>query len=408
MSQDLTETPNFVEIDRRELQELWNAFKKISEDYKVMQWYYEVNKAGFCMITSKFERVQSSSTCNSLLNTFKFDETHFSRQNILLLDVKSIDAVLSKFSKALSSNRADLTYFSLSLQAFFSSSHLEMSNAAYMALREDDLSSLDAMLDGYCTDAEVKDRSYDSLLFTLLQCSILYNARKCIKNLLSKIGSLRPWTTNIIKLQRLRTSLNIPCWLRCREHQKSYAQEFTYCADCDASCQGLTKFCLERLQPQDLNVLIEKDALGRLLLHDAAAYGLPKTCQMYLDYMQDQRYFSAFTTLDAILSRDSEGRTPLCLAVISDSYAVAKILLGSCVIKESSLRKTTHESKLQDTLDMLLPIAIKYDFTEIVKLLLAHGANVNMVGICGETALYVAAQFGHENYVRDILGSVPL
>ncbi|MCJ1438901.1 Glycerophosphocholine phosphodiesterase [Xylographa pallens] len=353
---DSNETLNFVKVDRWELQDLWTAFRKILEELKILHWYCKVNKTGFSMIVSKMGRFQHMSTGQSNKDLFKFDNAQFVCQCTLLHDFEAIDKTMVKLSEAMSESH-DSTSFSMLLQASCSRSYLvfDASEAACLAIRKDAASPLDVILDQHYNSTEANE-NLGSLLSALLQCSILYNSRRCIESLLSRIRSLEFWATDgTTKLQQLRASLDLPHKLKCGKHQKACAQDFPNCADCDASCQDLVVFLLGSFQPQELRVLIEKDSLGCLLLHNAAASGLAKTCKIYLDYMQDDRHFSVSIVADAVLCRDSEGRTPLYLAVISGSYNVTKTLLGQGINGKANSREMTHESNIQCVLDALLP-----------------------------------------------------
>ena len=386
------------------------AFKNIWEEQKALQWCCEVNHAGFSLISSKIERAQISSTSQSQQDLSKFKEAHFVREGTLLQGFEAVSKTLDKLSQSMSESHIDLTYFSLFLRTFYSRAYpaSDISEATYLAIREDAASPLDMLLDEHQNTTQAKHAKLDSLLFTLLRCSILYDSRSCIESLLLRIRHLNSATVDsVINLQQLRASFILPYKLKCRKHSQACTEDFPDCVQCNSSCQDLVSFLLERFGPEELHTLITKDASGRLPLHDAVEYGLPNVCQMYLDYMQDPKHFPGSTAPNAILSRDSEGRTPLCLAVISGSYTVAKLLLEYGIDKEAD-HKENHKSNFQCVLDVLLPIAIKYDFAEIVELLLSHHANINAVGTYGETALYVAAQLGRQNYVRYIFDSVPL
>ncbi|MCJ1381261.1 Glycerophosphocholine phosphodiesterase [Xylographa soralifera] len=329
-------------------------------------------------------RFQQMSTSQRNKDLFKFDSAQFVCQGTLLHDFEVIDKTMVKLSWVMSESHHS-TSFSMLLQAFCSRSYpvFDASEAAYLAIRKDAASPLDVILDQRYSSTGANE-NLGSLLFALLQRSILYDSRRCIEGLLSRIRSLKFWANDgTTKFHQLRASLALSHKLNCGKRQKACAQDFPDCADCDASCQDLVIFLLRRFQPQELLALIEKDSSECLHLHNAATSGLAKTCKIYLDYMQDDRYLSVSAAAHAILCRDSKD-------------------------KKANSKETTHESNLQCVLDAFLPIAIMYDFAEIAELLLTHHANVNGVGTCGETALYVAAQFGRETFLKRIFNSGPL
>lgn len=106
---------------------------------------------------------------------------------------------------------------------------------------------------------------------------------------------------------------------------------------------------------------------------------------------------------DTVLLRDGEGNTPLHLAVIAGTAASARSLLKVYSQSMANLDDIAVDGKLQSILVDLLPLAVRSQKQDVVRLLLQYGVNVNHKSSSGETALYVASQYGFDDIVRTLL-----
>ncbi|KAL8715009.1 MAG: hypothetical protein Q9220_000966 [cf. Caloplaca sp. 1 TL-2023] len=106
---------------------------------------------------------------------------------------------------------------------------------------------------------------------------------------------------------------------------------------------------------------------------------------------------------DTILLRDQAGNTPLHLAVVAGDAAGTGLLLGTYLRSKKDSRKLVAEVEFQSILGELLILAVRSQKQDIVRLLLQHGVDVNHRTSSGETALYLASQYGSEEIVRMLL-----
>jgi glycerophosphodiester phosphodiesterase len=162
---------------------------------------------------------------------------------------------------------------------------------------------------------------------------------------------------------------------------------------------------LDRLLPHQYQSLFHKDVFGRSPLHYASQYGLAEACHIILQRIQVGKAPDGIAFAHTVLSSDSEGYTPLHLAVTNGHTATVRTLLESLHIEDIAI-ETTIEMDVCTSLAKLIDIALRSNFTEIAKLLLAtRNCDVNYQTENGETALFVAARSGREDYVKMLIES---
>ncbi|KAL8673148.1 MAG: hypothetical protein Q9168_002412 [Polycauliona sp. 1 TL-2023] len=106
---------------------------------------------------------------------------------------------------------------------------------------------------------------------------------------------------------------------------------------------------------------------------------------------------------DTVLFRNSEGNTPLHLAVIAGTLAHVQSLLRTYHQLAAKPNDNEADQKLQTVLSELLPLAVRSRKPDIVTLLLHSGADANHKTSSGETALYLAAQYGYDEIISILL-----
>jgi glycerophosphodiester phosphodiesterase len=141
-------------------------------------------------------------------------------------------------------------------------------------------------------------------------------------------------------------------------------------------------------------------------LHYAAQYGFVVVCQVVIEHMRAWGQFNVAEEVDSSRWRDAEGYAPLHLAVIGGHPLATKALLQT----ERWLADVEEEFNPTQKLSQsgaVLALATQSNFVAIVRLLVAAGVDINYRDEQGETALHVAARFGHENCAKALLeGSV--
>ncbi|KAK2754570.1 hypothetical protein FQN54_006971 [Arachnomyces sp. PD_36] len=171
--------------------------------------------------------------------------------------------------------------------------------------------------------------------------------------------------------------------------------------DCIKEGSALFTRILEHLGSRRDTVLRAEDTICRLPLHYGARYGLTDVCHSILESLQGLDR-DPFASRDAILSQDSGHESPLKCAIVRNHEAVIKLFLDRL---EMSYQRGD-ETKNEDTrkaLSKLLNVALRYQHDEAVSLLLGSHVDLSYQTSRGQTALYVASEFGREDYAKALI-----
>ncbi len=158
---------------------------------------------------------------------------------------------------------------------------------------------------------------------------------------------------------------------------------------------------LKQLGSCQKGVLQADDALERLPLHYAALYGLTTICQSILNSLQKWGQDSSAAG-EAVLSVDFEGYTPLHYVVIRNHTAVARLFAKILEIDRQAADEAQDQHR-RNILGGRLLVALKYQYDGLVRLLVTNHIDINHRSSRGETAFYVAARIGREDYVKILL-----
>jgi glycerophosphodiester phosphodiesterase len=265
----------------------------------------------------------------------------------------------------------------------------------YRTIRDDDVTALTSLLShpSLATQADLT-----RAISALSLCCISYHSPLCLALLLEKLAQVDDSTQLdgslvhrfVIKIGRDRMSA-------IRQAPAASVSENQHLVD-------LLNNTFQRMQPRQQHAIWEKDSLGRLPIHYAAAYGLPKTCLFLLGCMQTRhwdRHQSPDFTDDALM-RDLQGYTPLYLAVVGKHTEATKILLAA---HSNHLRSdtVTDDEPPKILSGELLAIALSTESHEIIEGLLDAGVDVTYRNDRGETLPYIASRAGHERCVNRLL-----
>lgn len=423
-----------VDLDDDEVEELMGALVDLRNRLRNLQWFGEINRRGFVKITKKLDKKVPNTTTQHRYIMTKVDPLPFAKDTTITRLVSEINKWLSVLGDAqnIDDSKSDRSARSVRSLGRASVGLLNLPqpvvDALEQAVRTDDVATLESSL----AEANLVnlEPSSQAMLLNLLQRSISARSKACIAYLLQHIKSLDEMDDLnerncihrlVIHIGRTRTAvagdlepnaLPLPLSSHYNSHYVALASQSPAArsengdaaklpSKNDEAIQILTHL-LDCLQPQQRSALAQKDSLGRLPLHYAAQFGFVVVCEVIMAKMQKWGQFSVEHGIDAPEWQDKEGNAPLHLAVIGGHPLTTKALLrgenwrgNGEAIAES--REPVSKSSV------VLAIATKSNFTTIVKLLVEAGVNINWQDESGETALHIAARFGHLKCVEILL-----
>jgi glycerophosphodiester phosphodiesterase len=421
-------------IDKDEAQDLVDALLELRSQLRKLQWYGEVNRKGFVKITKKLDKKIPTSCTQERYLVSRVNPKPFTRNASLNQDMKIVNEWLSGLGDIKTFDDSGSTYSAASLGRVPGRSlnlPSALLDAVEDAIRSDGAEHLSRLLSETLVNNERTDSGLQQVLLNFLQRAISHRAKSCISRLLQDIVSLdeeddinkrnvvhrlvisigRSKTGETLEgearlPQRLLDARNFivpaaapnrqprPCTTTEEESTKLLSEN-------DDSVQLLV-FLLDQLQPHQRIALQSRDAFGRLPLHYAAGYGFVVICQVVIKHMQDWGQFDVSQGIDAKYWQDDEGDAPLHLSVKGGHPLTTRALLEAENWRGSTEAKITSRKTVSQSGEALA-LATKANFVAIVKLLVEAGVDVNYQNTQGETALHIAAQYGHAECAAAIL-----
>lgn len=422
-------------MDKDEVQDIMGALLELRSQLRHLQWYGEVNRQGFVKITKKLDKkVPSVCTQQRYLST-KVNPLPFAHNQDLSQDMKRINEWLSTLgdiktfddtgstTSVASLNRAPARTLNLPSTTL---------DAIEQAIKKDDAQALTTVLTDVREKHEISSAPVQQLLLDLLQRCISLRSKKCIDRLLPDIVTLEEEDDLnkrncihrlVINIGRSKTAEGagsngsrarqtalegikyiVPAAPPNRVPQpwnSSEDESTTLLTKKDESVRILT-YLLDHLQPRQQKALRARDSYGRLPLHYAAQYGFVVICQIVVKYMQEWGQFDVSQGIDSPYWQDNEGYAPLHLAVIGGHPLTTKCLLQAEDFQRDHGTKATPRKKITKS-GAALALATQSNFVTIVRLLVEAGVNVNYQDAQGETALHVAARFGHDECAKALV-----
>ena len=429
--------PGSCSIDKDEVEDLRGALLELRSQLRKLQWYGEVNRRGFIKITKKLDKkVANASTQRRYLESkvepreFATNVDLLSMMNIVndwlavLGDLRIPDDNSSTHSGHSSNHAPSRTSINLSVVIM---------EKIDQALRNDDAAKLDAILKvlkGESPGHEIASQPLLSL--NLLQRALSCKAKACIDHLLDNLQDLnedddinhrncihrlvismgRSRTTgdeedgaNTVKdAQILNASYITPATAPILPPTASYSKEVDGITDLGREDKSviLLEYLLDKLRPHQRDALRARDNYGRMPLHYAAQYGLVIICEVIIARMQSWGQFEVEKGIDAPFWQDADGYAPLHLSVIGGHPQTTEVLLGAENWQGVRDRKAAiHKDEAKS--GEVLALATKANFVVIVRLLVAAGVDLDYQDDQGETALHVAARFGHLDCAKALL-----
>ncbi|KAI1106448.1 glycerophosphodiester phosphodiesterase GDE1, partial [Jackrogersella minutella] len=428
-----------TDLDDQENEELMGALLELRNQLRNLQWFGEINRRGFVKITKKLDKKVPNTTTQERYITTKVDPKPFSKDITTARLISEINKWLSVLGDAQNFDdaKSDKSTRSVrSLGRVTAKAMLSIPQAVLdkldAAIRKDDVTALQNSLTA--ENLVTLEPGSQEMLLNLLQRSISARSRTCISYLLQQVKTLdEPSDINerncihrlVIHIGRSKSSLasdlepnavSLPISSHYNSHYIAPAQtngsattrpangsetNSKLLSKEDRTVQILCHL-LDCLQGEQRHALASRDSLGRIPLHYAAQFGFVVLCQVIMAKMQDWGQFNVEDGIDAPKWQDKEGNAPLHLAVIGGHPLTTKCLLQGenwqgPTHKEGTGRKPVSKSSA------VLALATKSNFVYIIRMLVEAGVDINWQDETGETALHIAARFGHVECAKILL-----
>jgi glycerophosphodiester phosphodiesterase len=418
-------------LDRHDVEELMGALLDLRGQLRKLQWFGEVNRRGFLKITKKLDKkVPNVRTQQSYLAS-KVDPKPFAANVSLSKAMQTINSWLSVLGETKAKDDAESIHSVHSMKRVSSRSIFNLPHGLLdtvdQAIRNDDVpilkeTLLEANLD---SDDLARQKLFLNLLQRSISCkskqSIKYflkgiksldeaddiNGRNCLHRLVISIGrtkssEIEDKEANAVKfmdsgsLDYITPATSSPI-----NPAVSKLKESTLLSKDDEYVK-LLAYVLDCLEPHQRVALKSKDTYGRLPLHYAAQFGFVSICELVMKHMQDWGQFNVEHGIDALEWQDNEGLAPLHLSVIGGHPLTTQALLKGENWEGQHGNKAAIRRNISKS-SAVLALATKSNFTRIVKLLVDAGVDINWQDATGETALHIAARFGHEDCAKILL-----
>ncbi|KAJ5674591.1 uncharacterized protein N7477_004525 [Penicillium maclennaniae] len=423
--------------DRHDLRE---ALLDLRYHLRRLQWYGEVNRRGFVKITKKLDKKVGAQAQKRYLET-KVDPAPFASNARVFKAQERINtwmAVITDQSKEQEKfDDSSSTHSSLSLKRGAARPFLNLPTDVVMAvdeaLKKDDVHVLLELLETLKSAADdAGEGVFVKVLKTLIQRAILHRARACLSSLLPRVDTLEEDddinrrnclhrlvisigreqstsdsepTASLVLDFPLETSRYItPAAPPTLQPPRSVVKEAHMPQQMgrEDSAVALLSHLLGALRPNQREALMAKDISGRTPLHYAAQYGFKVVCEVIIEHLREWEMFDVSEGIDGPIWQDEDGWAPLHLSVVGGHPKTTRYLLDAENWKGSH-RKEDQVRKQAPKSSAVLALATKANFVDIVQLLVDAGVDINYQDEQGETALHVAARFGHDECARIIL-----
>ncbi|KAI1736396.1 Glycerophosphoryl diester phosphodiesterase family-domain-containing protein [Xylaria scruposa] len=434
-------SPDVVaELDDQESEELMSALLELRNQLRNLSWFGEINRRGFVKITKKLDKKvpQATTKTQDQYITTVVDPKPFAKDTTVVRLINEINKWLSILgdaqnfddARSVGSSRSVRSLGRMTSKALPSVPQAAL-DALDTAIRQDDAETLQKSLSEHNFEASTQASQF--MLLNLLQRSISSRSKACIAYILSHLESLyeaddlnernciHRLVINIGRTKSLSVvgdlepnATGLPVHSPYNSHYVTPAQApssngngnsltvdleaLSLLTKDDESVQ-LLLYILECLQPNQRSALSSKDSQGRIPLHYAAQYGFVVLCEIIMSKMQEWGQFDVTDGIDAPEWQDKEGNAPLHLAVIGGHPLTTK-----CLLKGENWQGSDHiHRKPVSQSSAVLAMATRANFVGIVKMLVEAGVDINWQDGTGETALHIAARFGHTECARILI-----
>lgn len=420
------------------MEDLLAALLELRGQLRKLQWYGEVNRRGFIKITKKLDKRVGGHSQKTYLET-KVDPAPFASNVRVSEALKRINDWLSILGEQKVTDDASSTVSSLSLKKGPSRPNLNVPasllTAVDEALRSDDTHVLLELIETLKKAAdEAQDNLFPRVLKSLLQRSIYYRSKACITALLGRIDDDLEEDDDINKrncVHRLVISIGRAQSTTDSEQSASMVLDFpletsNYITPAapptlqparsvikesekpqhlerSDPAVALLSHLLDQLRPRQRHAVLAKDLTGRTPLHYGAQYGFKVVCDIIIEHLQAWDLFDVSGGIDGVEWQDNDGWAPLHLSVVGGHPLTTRTLLEAENWKGENHTERAFIRKQVPKSSAVLAMATKANFVDIVQLLVDAGVDINYQDEQGETALHVAARFGHDQCARILL-----
>ena len=424
-------------IDRDEKEDLMGALLELRGQLRNLQWYGEVNRRGFVKITKKLDKKVGQTSAQRRYLASKVDPKQFATNVELHETMKRVNEWMSTLQDVQPRDDDSSTHSSHSLKRASSKAMMSLPagilNIIDQAIRLDNVYKLNELLASATNNIDGPANSLPPILMlNLLQRAIGCRAKACIDTILNKIDKVdegddinkRNCIHRLIITtgrsnpsldggpaadSNLETSFDASNFIKpaapptlAPQVYKSKAHGGNADFSRDDKSVILLEYLLGKLRPHQRDALQARDVYGRMPLHYAAQYGFVVLCQVIISRMQAWGQFEITEGIDAPFWQDMDGYAPLHLSVIGAHPETTRTLLEAENWRGLNDRKAAIRKHMSRSGEVLA-LAVKSNFVVIVKLLVDAGVDLDYQDDQGETALHVAARFGHTNCARMLL-----
>ncbi|KAJ5803003.1 uncharacterized protein N7503_005453 [Penicillium pulvis] len=424
--------------DRHDLRE---ALLDLRYHLRRLQWYGEVNRRGFVKITKKLDKKVGAQAQKRYLET-KVDPTAFGSNTRAIKGQERINAWMALLTDQSKSDEKVLddvssTHSVLSLKRGSTRPYLNLPASVLTtvddSLRKDDTHVLLELLETLKTAAdEAGEGIFSRVLKTLIQRSILHRSRACLSALVSRVDTLEedddinrrnclhrmvisigreqptndsePAASMVLDFPPETSRFITPAAPPTLQPPRSIVKEehMPQQLGRDDPAVALLQHLLDELRPNQREALMAKDLSGRTPLHYAAQYGFKVVCEVIIEHLKAWEMFDVSEGIDGTLWQDNDGWAPLHLSVVGGHPKTTRCLLEAENDQDLSSERGQVRKQVSKS-SAVLALATKANFVDIVHLLVDAGVDINYQDEQGETALHVAARFGHDECARILL-----
>ncbi|KAJ9633700.1 Glycerophosphocholine phosphodiesterase [Knufia peltigerae] len=426
-------------LDPDEREDLMAALLELRGQLRKLQWYGEVNRRGFIKITKKLDKRIPAAKAQKRYLELKVDPSAFATNAQLFVSLNKINESIALLNEALTTTKLDdvASVSSLSIKRTTSRPTLDISSEQLAKveamIRQDDAKGLEEWINGTSTSStEKSEPARQQLLKTLLQRAITsrskectafllreivflddhddINQRNCIHRLIISIGRKQSncdhdsTITPLPGVEKEPHNFITPAADPSTQLKRSVLQDDqrSLILTRDDASVAFLEFLLDNLQPVQRPALLARDSAGQTPLHFAAEYGIRVMCEIIIEHLKAWKLFNMSNGIDGPQWQDNEGWAALHLSVMGGHPLTTKALLDAEEsvahdLPRTSIRQNSPKSSIA------LALATKANFIEIVRLLVIAGVDINYQDEQGDTALHVAARFGHSECARLLL-----